>query len=186
MGDAAKSLSSAEVPLTGPVPLTFDEVYSQHFAFVWRSLQRLGVASAVLEDAAQDTFVVVHRRLGDLRADASVKAFLFGTALRVAQNYRRTARRKGAASLDTENAHSLESSPFERTAANRALAVVDEFVATLDDDKRMVFVLSALEQMTAPEIARALSIPLNTAYSRLRIARERFVAFVAQRGDPHA
>ena len=186
MADTARTLSSPEVPLAGPPALTFDAVYSQYFGFVWRSLQRLGVASFVLEDAAQDTFVVIHRRFADLRADASIKAFLFGTALRVAQNYRRTARRKGAASLDTETAHSLEPGPFERAAASRALAVVEEFVTSLDDEKRMVFMLSALEQMTAPEIGDALSLPLSTVYSRLRVARERFVAFVAQRGDPHA
>jgi len=44
----------------------------------------------------------------------------------------------------------------------------------LDDDKRAVFVLAELEQMTAPEIAEALSVNLNTVYSRLRAARAAF------------
>ena len=49
-----------------------------------------------------------------------------------------------------------------------------ELLSALDDEKRAVFVLAELEQMTAPEIADALSIKLNTVYSRLRAARKKF------------
>jgi RNA polymerase sigma-70 factor (ECF subfamily) len=44
----------------------------------------------------------------------------------------------------------------------------------LDEKKREVLVLSELEELTAPEIAEALGINLNTVYSRLRLAREEF------------
>lgn len=165
---------------------TFEELYAAYFGFVWRSLQRLGVQHASLEDAAQDVFVVVHRRLADLRADASVKAFLFAIALRVSQAYRRKIRRKGADSLDVEAHASREPGPFEHAVAARALRVVEQFVGSLDESKRVVFVLSELEQMSAPEVAAALAIPVNTVYSRLRHAREHFASYLKERGDPHA
>jgi RNA polymerase sigma-70 factor (ECF subfamily) len=161
-------------------------VYIAYFGFVWRSLRRLGVAHEALEDAAQDTFVVVHRRFADLRADASIKAFLFSISFRVAQAYRRKVRRKGTLSLDVEQQVANGPGPFEHAVAARSLQLVEQFIDSLDDGKRVVFVLSELEQMSAPEIAQALAVPVNTVYSRLRHARERFVAYLAERGNPHA
>jgi RNA polymerase sigma-70 factor (ECF subfamily) len=164
---------------------SFEGLYSQYFDFVWRSLRRLGVGPAVVEDAVQDTFVILHRRFEDLRPDASAKAFLFGIALRVAHDYRRTARRKGADRLDLDSAISKEAGPFERTAKAEAVRVLERFLESLDEDKRAVFALAELEGMTAPEISDALSVNLNTVYSRLRMSRERFVVFLALEGTGH-
>ncbi|HEY6877978.1 MAG TPA: sigma-70 family RNA polymerase sigma factor, partial [Polyangiales bacterium] len=177
---------SVDPPHERPAQLSFDQLYEQYVGFVWRSLQRLGVQTASLEDATQDVFVVVHRRLSDLRAEASVKAFLYAIALRVAQAYRRKLRRKGAESLDCDTQPASETSPLERVQATRALRVVEAFIASLDEAKRAVFVLSELEQMSAPEIASALELPVNTVYSRLRHAREHFVEYLRERGNPHA
>jgi RNA polymerase sigma-70 factor, ECF subfamily len=52
--------------------------------------------------------------------------------------------------------------------------VVIEALSALDDDRRAVFVMHELDELPAPEIADALGIPVNTVYSRLRVARERF------------
>lgn len=157
----------------------FDALYSEHFDFVWRSLRRLGVDASLVEDAAQDTFVVVHRRFADLRPDASRKAFLFGIALRVAHDYRRRARRKSAESLDLEASPCKKLGPFEQTANAEAARLVERFLETLDEDKRAVFCLSDLEDMSAPEISEALGVKLNTVYSRLRAARDLFIAYSA-------
>jgi RNA polymerase sigma-70 factor, ECF subfamily len=158
----------------------FEALYSEHFNFVWRSLRRLGVHPSWVEDAAQDTFLVVHRRLGDLRPDASPKAFLFGIALRVARDYRRRAQRKQATSLDVEKEVSRASGPYDCAAKAQAVRKLEGFLNGLDEDRRAVFVLSELEGMTAPEISQALGANQNTVYSRLRSARERFVAFAAE------
>ena len=176
-GLMARQIASADAP-----ERAFEAVYAEHCDFVWRCLRRMGVQSAVVEDAVQDTFVIFHRRLSDLRPEASVRAFLFGIALRVAHDYRRSARRKGATSLDVEAQISDESGPFESTMKAEALRRLEQFLATLDDDKRAVFVLAELEQLSAPEISEALAVNLNTVYSRLRLARERFVAFLAAQG----
>jgi RNA polymerase sigma-70 factor (ECF subfamily) len=171
-------------PLTTQVKpaRTFDALYNEHFDFVWRSLRRLGVHASLVEDATQDAFVVVHRRLSDLREDASAKAFLFGIALRVAHDYRRRARRKPTTSLDTEQAPSAVSSPFEHAAKAQAASLVERFMAELDDEKRAVFALADLEGMTAAEISQALNVNPNTVASRLRAARARFVSFLEGEG----
>jgi RNA polymerase sigma-70 factor (ECF subfamily) len=172
--------SPASAPAEVGVSHDFESLYGEHFNFVWRSLRRLGVHPSWVEDAAQDTFLVVHRRLSDLRPDASAKAFLFGIALRVARDYRRRAQRKQAQSLDVEKEISHTSGPYERAAKAEAMRKLEGFLNSLDDDRRAVFVLSELEGMTAPEISQALGANQNTVYSRLRSARERFVAFASE------
>lgn len=184
--DAAADRAAVQVASRdSTVAQRFEDLYSQHFDFVWRNLRRLGVGPAVVEDAVQDAFMILHRRLEDLRPEASAKAFLFGIALRVAHDYRRTARRKGADRLDPDTAISKEAGPFERTAKAEAVRIIERFLESLDGEKRAVFALAELEGMTAPEISTALSVNLNTVYSRLRISRERFVAFIALEDNRH-
>jgi RNA polymerase sigma-70 factor (ECF subfamily) len=155
----------------------FTALYDEHFAFVWRNLRRLGVPAASLDDAAQDVFLVVHRRLGDVPGEGA-RAWLFGVVRRVAADHRRTAARRGAEPLDTVPEPVAAPEPgLERAEAAR---VVHEILARLDDEKREVFVLAELEQMAAPEIAAAIGVPLNTVYSRLRAARAAFEKHAAR------
>jgi RNA polymerase sigma-70 factor (ECF subfamily) len=154
--------------------LSFDAIYDQHFDFVWRSLRRLGVRDALIDDAAQDVFVVVHKRLGDFEGRSSVKTWLFGVALRVARNYRRTAQRRDAEALPETVADTHSPGPHEATAQAEAIRTLHVLLDTLGDERRAVFVMMELEQMSAPEVAEALGVNLNTVYSRLRKARSEF------------
>jgi RNA polymerase sigma-70 factor, ECF subfamily len=168
-----------------PESRSFDDIYAQHFGFVWRNLRRLGVPEASVEDAAQDTFVVVYRRWQDLRPDASVKAWLFAIAVRVAHDHRRTQRRKGTVHLDVDNHASPELGPFDQTACAEAAGELESFLSSLDDGRRAVFVMAELEEMTAPEMTESLGVGLNTVYSRLRSARKSFMAFLESKGTRH-
>jgi RNA polymerase sigma-70 factor (ECF subfamily) len=159
----------------------FDVLYEQHFDFVFRCLLRLGVAPAHAEDAAQDVFIVLHRRLADLRPDASERGFLFAIASRVARDHRRKqARHSGVSLSDDTPARAGTGNPFEAAAQAQAARLLEHFLATLDEEQRAVFMLIELEGLSAPEIAHALSIKLNTVYSRLRLARERFMRFLSK------
>jgi len=149
----------------------FDAVYKEHFPFVWRCLRGLGVADEGLDDAAQDVFIVVHRRFGDFEGRSSVRTWLYGIVRNVASNARRSRVRRGRTeALDTELA-SHAPGPSERAQDAEAAAFVRRFSASLDAKKRDVFLLALLEEMSMPEVADALAIPLNTAYSRLRLVR---------------
>lgn len=159
----------------------FDELYRRYADFVWRSLSRLGVHESQIDDAVQDVFIVMHRRLGDLRSDTSPKAFCFAVAMRVAQAYRRSARRKGATPLDTSGLADLRSSPFDETARAQAERVLQGFLGALDSERRAVFLMAELEEMTAPEISQELRVNLSTVYTRLRAARQRFADYLSAR-----
>ncbi len=163
-----------------PARLDFEALYEAHFHYVWRSLRRLGVPAGLLEDATQDTFLVVHRRLDDFEGRSSVRTWLFAIAILVARSHRRRLARKGRTEPLVGEVPSPLAGPVELVEKRRAAEFLDEFLATLDDDRRAVFVLAELEQMTAPEIQDALGVKLNTVYSRLRSARQAFEAAVAR------
>src|SRR5882672_886762 len=169
---------SAEVPETPP---TFEALYEEHFDFVWRSLRRLGIPAPSIDDAVQDVFLVVHRRLGEFEGRSSVKTWLFGIALRVASVHRRAAARRPTEPLTEEPADAAAPPAAEALSeAREAARLVHQLLDCLDEDRRAVFVLSELEQMTAPEISMALGVNLNTVYSRLRLARRDFDAALAR------
>jgi RNA polymerase sigma-70 factor (ECF subfamily) len=151
------------------------ELYEQHFHFVWRSLRRLGVAPTDLDDAVQDVFVVVHRRLETFEGRSTIKGWIFGIAIRIAKTYRRRgARRRLNIAHEDSVLVCTDGTPEEARAYAQAAEQVQELLEELDDDKRAVFVLAELEDMQAPEIAVVLGIPTNTVYSRLRLGRAVF------------
>jgi RNA polymerase sigma-70 factor (ECF subfamily) len=178
---ASATRPAASAPEAGP-PLDdggesarrFERVYHEHFDFVWRSVRRLGAPAASVDDAVQDVFVIVHRRLGEFEPRASLKTWLFSIALRVVGNYRRAARRADGYDELDPRAPAAGPDPHESAARREALELFDRALGALDDEKRAVFILAELEQMTAPEIAEALGVKLNTVYSRLRVARQDF------------
>jgi RNA polymerase sigma-70 factor, ECF subfamily len=162
------------------VTFDFDALYREHFGFVWRSLRRLGVPEGALDDAAQEVFVVVHRRAREWHLEGSAKACLFAIAQRVASDQRRWVRRKGHTLPLAEEPAGAMATPLDQAMQREASELVLAFLAQLDEARRATFVLSELEQMTAPEIAHALAANLNTVYYRIASARRAFVAYVAK------
>lgn len=167
-------------------PPGLPEIYAQHADFVFRNLRRLGVIESAIDDAVQDVFLVVHRRLGDFEARAQVTTWLFGIVLRVAQSYRRSAMRRRARLSDTPASDveqvpvSTAESPIELLERREAATLLHRLLDELDDDKRAMLVCVELEQMTVPEAAESLGLNLNTAYGRLRAARATFNEAVAR------
>lgn len=153
---------------------SFDDIYETHFDFVWRNLRRLGVEESAVDDAAHDVFLVVHRQLS--RFDGcSPRSWLFAIAQRVALHYRRAlARRRTEPFTEAELRDERSGCPEESQEQREACELVQQILDQLSDERRVVIVLAELEQLSAPEIAEILRIPLNTVYSRLRLARRDF------------
>lgn len=164
-----------------PSPAEFDALYRANVDFVWRSLRRLGVRDAALDDATQEVFLVVYRRLHEFRPGSSMKAWLFAIAQRTASDQRRWMRRKGNLLPLHEDLQASAHTPLENAMTREAKDCVLEFLDQLDEARRVAFILSDLEQMTAPEIGSALGVNINTIYYRVASARKAFVAFVEQR-----
>lgn len=153
------------------------------FDFVWRSLRRLGVPEAHADDACQQVWLVVSRKLESVEP-AHERSFLFGTALRVASDARRSARRRPE-DLGREEApiDDVDPSPApdEQLDAARARAELDSVLLELPMELRAVFVLFEMEELSSPEIARMLDLPVGTVASRLRRAREAFTDITRRR-----
>lgn len=181
---------SAEMPSPGvtvaapakarAVP-TFDEVYQENVAFLFRAARGFGVAGSAAEDVMQDVFVVVHRRLGEFDGTGSLRAWLLRVLMNVVREHRRRFRRKGDHDLlEDEAAADPNLPPDEQVALAQAARLLGEILASMPDDQREVFVLSEIEGVPIPEIAEAAQINVNTAYSRLRLARATYDAHVAR------
>jgi RNA polymerase sigma-70 factor (ECF subfamily) len=159
---------------------TFDAVYDESFDFGWRSVRRLGVEDASLDDVAQEVFFVVHQKLPEFAGRSSVKTWLSSIVLHIVRHHRRSWRRK-----DSRHAPSTERQleelpdprlrgPLDEAETADSVRLLERLLKELDDDKREVFVLAHLEEMSAPEMAEILGENINTVYSRLRAAKEQF------------
>jgi len=152
--------------------LDVGQVYEAHGRYVSRCLRGLGVRDAHLEDAVQDVFVVVNDKLAGFDGRAQLRTWLYAILLRVARKYR--SRHASEMACDEVERLDERSSLEDALHARQRLSLAFEALAGLDDDKREVFVLAEVEQMSAPEIAYVVGAPLNTVYSRLRAARAVF------------
>lgn len=178
--EAGASPQSQRVGSAAPFP-DFRALFDEHYAYVWKTLRRLGVRDADLPDVAHDVFLVVARRLPDFDRTRPVKPWLFGIAHRVASDHRRLARHARERPIDDDE-DPADPAPLadEQLAKADRQRLVRRGLAALDDDRRAVFVLFEIDGAPMPDVAEALGIPLNTAYSRLRLAREDFRAAVTR------
>ncbi|HJL17237.1 MAG TPA: RNA polymerase sigma factor [Sandaracinaceae bacterium LLY-WYZ-13_1] len=147
-----------------------EALFRAHGAYVMRAARYLGVAERDLDDVVQEVFLVALRRASQFRGNADAKSWLYGIALRVVSAYRRRAhRRREVPTADLAHRGGATADPMERRTAR---SLVNRALEALDEDKRAVFVLFELEELTMREVARAQGCHLKTAYSRLYAARE--------------
>jgi RNA polymerase sigma-70 factor, ECF subfamily len=183
MGEA-----SAEPGTASSFDTTFATIFETETSFVWNTLRRFGVPPRDLEDLSHDVFLTVHRRLKDYDPSRPLRPWLFGIVYRTAWRYRELARNRYelvGAEVDVAD----ENAPAdEQLMAHQARQRLLSALETIDLDQRAVFLMHDLEGCPMPEIATTLSIPLNTAYSRLRLARGRVKAALermhAKEGGP--
>lgn len=144
--------------------------------FVWRVLRRRGLSPAEADDAAQQVFMVLHRKI-DTVVEGAEKAFLFRTAHLVAQDVYRARKRdleRTDTNADADEVSSSAATPEDLLDRSQARAVLDMLLGKLSEERRTVFVLYELEQMELAEIAEAMETPVGTVASRLTRARADF------------
>jgi RNA polymerase sigma-70 factor, ECF subfamily len=181
------SILSAQRPVAATPPtdacaasVDFDAVYEENLTYIWRAARRLGIDSADTDDVVQEVFLVAHRRLREFEGRSQVKTWLFKILVRVVRHYFRSQKRKPGhrpsdLPQEVEGLHAPPaSSPAEAAERAEAVRILDRLLARLDADKREVFVLAEIEELTVVEIADVLGVNLNTVYSRLRTARQVF------------
>ena len=179
---AVATLTDSALPETG-VP-SFEVVYARHFDLVWTAARQLGVSADAIDDVVQEIFVVIHARLATLENVESLRSWVYGVARRTISTFRRNQRTRAASGNKyaqvAEWLEPLPPTPLELSELAERQRLLLRLLSQLDEGKREVFVLAEVEGFTAPEIAEALEIPVNTVYSRLRLARQTFEQAVAQ------
>lgn len=150
------------------------ELVRREFRFVWRLLRRLGLAESDADDAAQQVFLIAERRFGDIRPGRE-RSFLYTTALHVASKARRSVeRRREDLGPDVEPEPDGTNSLEDLVDRRRARELLDAMLDRLPLDLRAVFVLHEIDELSTTEIAEVIGVPVGTAASRLRRARELF------------
>ncbi len=169
-----------------PSAPAFREVYERYFGLVWRTLRRSGVPESSVEDAAQETFVQVHRSLATFEGRASISTWVYRIARNVALNQHRYAARRWRErdhdELDDDRDRDPHDDPERHAEQRDAWHTLARLLGQIPESRREVLVLADVEDLPAPEIAEMLGIPSNTVYSRLRIARRELEALVEREG----
>ncbi len=179
-GDAG---SAAQGPEESPDHVSFEQVYSECFDFVWRAARGMGMSGAAAEDVVQDVFVVVHRRLDSLENPAALRSWLFGITRRVVKDHRRAATRRGPhVELDAERAGESGPDPQRVVSGQQALGLLQRYVEGFDEDRKALFFLAFIEELPIVQVAEALGDNVNTVYSRVRALKRDLAAALAD--DP--
>ena len=166
-------------PGTAPhLPPSFRALFLEHASYVANSLRRLGVRDRDLEDLTHDVFLAVYRHLGDYDPMRPIKPWLFGFAARIALAHRRRKSYTHEVCADSIEAVAEGPAADEEIAAQQNRSLVLSALEAVAEERRPVFVLHDIDATSMPDIVAALGIPLNTGYSRLRLARAEFAAAV--------
>ena len=170
---------------------SLESLVARHYRFVWRLLRGFGLSRTDAEDAAQQVFMIAARKLDAVTLEGA-RSFLYGTSRRVANNARRGLRRRREVPDDetntTDTADATDAGPEQSREISEGRALLHELLAKLPDDLRRVLVLAEVEQLEVQEIATLERIPVGTAASRLRRARQQFreLLDVTQHRNPFA
>ncbi|HSQ63698.1 MAG TPA: RNA polymerase sigma factor [Polyangiaceae bacterium] len=156
--------------------LTVRELFHEHAGYVWSTLRRLGAAREDVEDLVHEVFLRVHLHRAEYDASRPIRPWLFGFAYRVAQEHRRNGKKRATHTASEP----VDTRPLADEIVSRAedRQLVLDALATLDLERCAVFVMFEVDEVPMNEIARSFGIPVNTGYSRLRLAREDFAAAV--------
>jgi RNA polymerase sigma-70 factor (ECF subfamily) len=161
-------------------------VVDEHGPFVCRSLRYLGVLEADLDDLLQEVFLVVNQRLNEYVERGRLRSWLYSICVRVSRAQRRKLGRRRESPIGVIEQTAVDN-PLNQLEERQSLALGEQLLEALPPQQREVFMLYEVEDMSMPEIAQALGCPLQTAYSRLYMARARILAAVqslAVESDP--
>jgi RNA polymerase sigma-70 factor (ECF subfamily) len=171
--------AATQTPVDPPaLPAGFHRLFEQEVSYVSNTLRRLGVQPADLDDLTHEVFLAVHRRWDDYDPSRPPRPWLCAFAYRAASSYRRGLRQRREVPGEAYEIADDAPTADDGVASAEARKLVMQALDTLDLDRRVVLVMHDIDETSAPDIARELSVPLNTVYSRLRQARADFEAAV--------
>lgn len=163
-------MSPTDLSAIASPAMTPERLFTEHAQYVWRAVRYLGVAEREVQDVSQEVFLRAFGKLDQHDpAQGSPRSWLYGFCVRVVANHRRL-RRHTREELDGAIDDRSVEGEHRRIEEREALLIA---LDTLTEEQREVTVLHAIEEMSMPEVARVLEVPLQTAYSRYEVARRR-------------
>lgn len=154
----------------------FDELYYAYVDRVHRQLFAMLGPDSELEDMVQQTFVQVHRRIGDFRAEAQFATWLHRVAVNVALSHLRRRQRWFRWEKDPDSAPvflpAAQAGPDETLAQEQKLRYLHGLLSKLKPKKRIAYALYEFEGRSLEEISALVDAPVSTVAARLRAARE--------------
>jgi RNA polymerase sigma-70 factor, ECF subfamily len=166
-----------------PATVSFPEIFQNNARFLWRTLMNLGVPSHEAQDLCQEVMLIAHRRLPEFDC-RSLRGWLYGICVRVASDYRRSARVRREVPYEVLPDAGRDADQAERLERGRSVDRALHALNQLTDDQRDAFVLYEVEELTLAEISEALGTPLQTVYSRITAARRALRAYVEGGAHP--
>jgi len=156
-----------------PPPLTLEAVYREHFDFVFRMAARLGGPGVDGEDAAQEVFLIVARKLDTYDGTSLVSTWLYGITLNVVRSLRRRQRIRRLFERDEPKAD-IAIQSVDRAEVREAHRIAYTILDKLAPKKREAFILAEFEGLSCEEIAKMVGTRTETVWSRLHYARQEF------------
>jgi RNA polymerase sigma-70 factor (ECF subfamily) len=151
--------------------IALPEIFQQHAPFLWRTLMNMGVPRHDAQDLCQEVMLIVHRRLADFDGQ-SLRGWLYGICVRVASDYRRSARVRREIPHGTLPVSAMDADQTDTLERRQSLESLLRALDRLGEEQRAAFVLYEVEELTLAEVSEALGVPLQTVYSRIKAARQ--------------
>ena len=160
----------------------FQLIFEQHHRFVFRFLYGMVGERRLAEELTQETFMQAYKNIGTVREETKLLSWLCGIGRHVAlHSLRSRPRRNQLIGIDDQELADLKDpqlTPDTRILNIELKAVIHDALATLDEDKRGVFILKVLQGMSYEEIAEVtgFSIPkLKTDLHRAKAQMRRLI-----------
>jgi RNA polymerase sigma-70 factor (ECF subfamily) len=162
-------------------PPTLEELYRDHFDFVYRASRQLGGRQLAADDVAQEVFLVVARRLESYVPSAHITTWLYGITFNVVRSMRRRLRLELRHRADESDGLEVPLASCDTLELAEAWQLMQEVLASMAPRKRDVFVLAELEELSCAEIGLVVGAKEETVWSRLHYARREFAERLAVR-----
>ena len=135
----------------------FGIIFEQHHRFIYKFIYAMLGEHGLAEELTQETFLGAYKNLGSLRSEAALKTWLCSIAKNTVYKSFRSRRKEGKQSeeeVETLNLVDYKNPAPDEKFLNKELNnVIGEALAKLDEDKRAVFILKEIQQLSYNEIA---------------------------------
>jgi RNA polymerase sigma-70 factor (ECF subfamily) len=161
----------------------FRELVREHRDRVYNITFRMLGNRAEAEDVAQEVFIAVFKTIGDFREESKFSTWLYRIAVNHCKNRikylaRRHDRDRDELDETTQGngvngsiGGPLPTSPDKALASAQMEKLMQDAIANLEEDQRIVVVLRDVEDLSIEEICDITGLPDGTVKSRLHRAR---------------